>query len=97
MMQCLSREADLSNKQTQRPESASDLYRLSDSCLPAKLVPTFADRGYHMVSVTDPYGRIVGFLKLIYPVKKFPAFCEPQRNSCATEFSCSWPKFQIKI
>jgi hypothetical protein len=22
----------------------------------------FADRGYHMVSVKDPYGRILGFL-----------------------------------
>jgi hypothetical protein len=25
-------------------------------------VPTFADRGCHVVSVTDPYGRILGFL-----------------------------------
>jgi hypothetical protein len=25
-------------------------------------VPTFADRGCHMVSVTDPYSRILGFL-----------------------------------
>jgi hypothetical protein len=25
-------------------------------------VPTFADRECHMVSVTDPYGRILGFL-----------------------------------
>jgi hypothetical protein len=24
--------------------------------------PTFADKGCHVVSVTDPYGRIVGFL-----------------------------------
>jgi hypothetical protein len=28
----------------------------------AKLVPTFADRGFHVVSVTDPYGRNLGFL-----------------------------------
>jgi hypothetical protein len=28
----------------------------------AKLVPTSADRGSHVVSVTDPYGRILGFL-----------------------------------
>jgi hypothetical protein len=27
-----------------------------------KLVPTFAIRGCHVVSVTDPYGRILGFL-----------------------------------
>jgi CBS-domain-containing membrane protein len=35
----------------------SPLVRLS-----AKLIPTFADRGGHVVSVTDPYGRILGFL-----------------------------------
>jgi hypothetical protein len=28
----------------------------------AKLLPTFADRGYHVVSVTNPNGRILGFL-----------------------------------
>jgi hypothetical protein len=33
-----------------------------DSRLSAKLVPTFADRGCHVVSVTDPYGRILAFL-----------------------------------
>jgi hypothetical protein len=30
--------------------------------LSAKLVPTFADRGYQVVSVIDPYGRSLGFL-----------------------------------
>jgi hypothetical protein len=30
--------------------------------LSAKWLPTFADRGCHVVSVTDPYGRILGFL-----------------------------------
>jgi hypothetical protein len=28
----------------------------------AKLVPAFADRRYHVVSVTDPYGNTYGFL-----------------------------------
>jgi hypothetical protein len=32
-----------------------------DRRLSAKLVATFADRGCHVVSVTDPYGRILGF------------------------------------
>jgi hypothetical protein len=45
-------------------ESAIELYRPSDSRLSAKLVPTFADRGCHVVNVTDPYGRILGFLDL---------------------------------
>jgi CBS-domain-containing membrane protein len=31
----------------------------------AKLVPAFADRGCRVVSVTDPYGRILGFLDQI--------------------------------
>jgi hypothetical protein len=44
------------------PESANELYRPSDRRLSAKLAPTFADAGGHMVSVTDLYGRILGFL-----------------------------------
>jgi hypothetical protein len=43
------------------PESASELHRPSDRPLSAKLVPTFADWGCHVVSVTDPYGRILSF------------------------------------
>jgi hypothetical protein len=38
------------------------LYRPSDRRLSAKLVPTLADRGCHVVSVTDPYCRILGYL-----------------------------------
>jgi hypothetical protein len=40
----------------------SELYRPSDRRLLAKLVPTFADRGCHVVSVTDPYDHILAFL-----------------------------------
>jgi hypothetical protein len=43
-------------------ESARELYRPSNSRLSAKLVLTFADRGSHVVSVTDPYSRIIGCL-----------------------------------
>jgi hypothetical protein len=58
------------NKQTNKhtyiqspwPESASELYRPSDRRLSAKLVPTYDDRGCYVVSVTDPNGRILGFL-----------------------------------
>jgi hypothetical protein len=49
------------HKKTPWPESASKLYRSSDRRLSAKLVPTFADRGCHVVSVMYPYGRILGF------------------------------------
>jgi hypothetical protein len=49
-------------KKTPWSESACELYRLSDRRLSAKLVPTFADRGCHVVSVTDPYARILDFL-----------------------------------
>jgi hypothetical protein len=50
------------NKQTPWSESASELYRPSNRRLSAKSLPTFADRGCHVVSVMDPYGRILGFL-----------------------------------
>jgi hypothetical protein len=49
-------------KQTSWPQPASQQYRPSDSRLSTKLVPTFADRGCSVVSATDPYGRILGFL-----------------------------------
>jgi hypothetical protein len=49
-------------KKTPLSESASELYRPSDRRLSAKWLPTFADRGCHVVIVTDPYGRILGFL-----------------------------------
>jgi CBS-domain-containing membrane protein len=49
-------------KQTPWPESASEQYRPRDRRLLENLVPTFADRGCHVVSVTDSYGRILGFL-----------------------------------
>jgi hypothetical protein len=49
-------------KQTPWSEFASELYRPSDRRLSAKWLPTFTDRGCHMVSVTDPYVRILGFL-----------------------------------
>jgi hypothetical protein len=39
----------------------NELYGSSDRRLSAKLVSTFADRGSHVVSVTDPYGHILGF------------------------------------
>jgi hypothetical protein len=44
------------------PESARALYRLSERRLSAKLLKTLAERGFHVVSVTDPYGRILVFL-----------------------------------
>jgi hypothetical protein len=53
---------NLAKNETPWPESASELYRPSDRRLSAKLVPTFADRGCHLVSMADPYGRILGFL-----------------------------------
>jgi hypothetical protein len=44
------------------PKSASELYRLSDCLLSAKLVPTFlVDTVCHVVSAADLYGRILDF------------------------------------
>jgi hypothetical protein len=38
------------------------IIKLSDHRLSANLVPTFADIGCHVVSVMDPFGRILRFL-----------------------------------
>jgi hypothetical protein len=48
------------NEQSPWPQSASELYRLSDRRL-MELVPPFVDRRCRVVSVTDPYDRILGF------------------------------------
>jgi hypothetical protein len=50
-------------KKTPWPESTSELYRPSNQSLSAKLVPNVANRGCHVVSMTDPYGCILGFLE----------------------------------
>jgi hypothetical protein len=49
-------------KKTPWPESASETYRQTDRRLSAMLVSTFTDRGYRVVSTTDPHDRILGFI-----------------------------------
>jgi hypothetical protein len=56
---CVCLDNEQTNKLTPWPESASELHRPSDCRMSANLVPSFADRGCHVVSVTDPYGRIL--------------------------------------
>jgi hypothetical protein len=55
-------DASIIKTKTPWLESASEQYRPRDRRLSAKLVKTFALRGCHVVSVTGPYGRILGFL-----------------------------------
>jgi hypothetical protein len=50
------------NKQTPWPESATELNRPSDRSLFGEASANFSDRGCYVVSVTDPYGSILGFL-----------------------------------
>jgi hypothetical protein len=61
---CSEDPSEATGNKTQTPwsESASELYRPTDHRLSAKWLPTFADKGCHVVSVTDPYGRILDFL-----------------------------------
>jgi hypothetical protein len=60
---CINTTYMTNNKnETPWPEYASDLYRPSDRRLSAKLVPTFSDRGCHVVSVADSYGNNLDFL-----------------------------------
>jgi hypothetical protein len=40
-----------------------------------EVVPTFADRGCHVVSVTDPYGRILDFLDRYFFFEVAPQLC----------------------
>jgi hypothetical protein len=42
--------------------SASELYRLSNCCLSANLMPTFSERGCCVVRTTYSYSRILGFI-----------------------------------
>jgi hypothetical protein len=74
------------NKQTPWSESASELHRPSERRLSAEWLPTFEDRGCHMVSVTDPYGRILGFLD------RSRYFSIKQLLSCTHE--AGWTPFQ---
>jgi hypothetical protein len=62
--------SDIKTKQTPWSESASKLYRLSDRHLLAKLVPTFVDKGCHVVIMTDPYGCILNFLDRLDQILK---------------------------
>jgi hypothetical protein len=52
------------NKKTKKLRGPSPRANYTDRAtrLSAKLVPTFVDRGCHVISVTDPCGRILGFL-----------------------------------
>jgi hypothetical protein len=52
----------LGKKKIPWSDFASELYRPIDRRLSANLVPTSADIECDIVSVTDPYGSILGFL-----------------------------------
>jgi hypothetical protein len=73
-------------KQTSWSESASELYRPSERRLSAKWLPTFADKGCHVVSVTDASGRILAFLD------RSRYFSIKQLLSCTHE--AEWTPFQ---
>jgi hypothetical protein len=47
---------------TPYPQSASEQYRPNDRRLSAKLLPTFSEIGCRVISTTDPYGHVLGFL-----------------------------------
>jgi hypothetical protein len=44
-------------KKKKKKKSVRELYRTSGRRLTAKLVPTFADRGWRVISATDAHGR----------------------------------------
>jgi hypothetical protein len=61
-LHCVRLSLILNSNWTLWPWSASELYRLCDRLLSAKLLPTFADRECRMFRATDPHGCILGFL-----------------------------------
>jgi hypothetical protein len=69
---------------TRWPESASELYRPNDRRLSATLVPNLVDRWCHIVSVTDPFGRILCLLVATFSIK--------QLLNCTHE--AEWTPFQ---
>jgi hypothetical protein len=71
------------------PESASKLYRPSVRRLSAKWLPIFADRRCHLVSVTNPYGLILGFLdrSRYFSIKQLLSFThEAERTPFQTHY-----------
>jgi hypothetical protein len=56
-------DSDSFIKKLRGPSPRANYTDRTTAAWPAKLAPTFADRGCHVVSVTDPYGRILGFLE----------------------------------
>jgi hypothetical protein len=60
-MRAVPRNTDYS-KYSVASQSTTWLYLTSDRLLSAKLMPTFADRGCHVVSVAKPHGRNFNFL-----------------------------------
>jgi hypothetical protein len=76
----------------------------SDSRLSAKLVPTFANRGCHLVSVTDPYGRSLGFLdrsryffSQVAPKLYSRGWVDPVLDPLLLrKFGFQWPLFSVR-
>jgi hypothetical protein len=61
-----------------------ELYRPSKRRFSGELVPTFADRGYYVVSLTNPYGRLCGLVVPGYRSRarvRFPALPDFLRSS----------------
>jgi hypothetical protein len=76
--------------ETPLPESVNELYQPSDRRLSAKLVPSFTDRGCHVVSVAGPYGRILRFLDRSRGSVVVKALCNKQEES---GFDTRWSEF----
>jgi hypothetical protein len=82
-------------KKSQWPESTSELYRPSDRRLLAKLVPTSADRRCHVVSVTNPYGRILGLEPLLFLSSNSSIVLTRLSGPCIWQWRESNPNFWI--
>jgi hypothetical protein len=72
-------------KQTPRSESASELYRPSDRRLSAKWLPTFADRGCHVVSVTGKKKLPHTVSSSVMFFQRLQKICDDNKGKAITE------------
>jgi hypothetical protein len=82
---CHKTKQDQKNNHRGLSPRANYTYRAT-AALSAKLVQTFADRSCHMVSATDSYGRMLGFLDRTSKKYKFSHYIVQENGVITSSF-----------
>jgi hypothetical protein len=91
---------DISTQQTPCPESEGEPYRSSDRRLSVKLVPNLRIERCCVVSKSDPYGRILGFLdrsRYYFFQVASQLYSRCSLWTCLHNQSCSWSYSALKM